>query len=116
MRELISWGIRQVRDNLAALALLAGLAAIGWLLGGRGLAGTRRVLWALVPALAVGALVAWAGPGRLFPKIPYEGPILLPLSRNHAVTLLDVLGLACACVAAALGGWLLRERLAARRD
>lgn len=62
----------------------------------RGLAGLRRALWALVPMLFAVALVCWLGPGRLFPKELYEDPALLVVSRNHALTLLDRPGYACA--------------------
>lgn len=80
----------------------------------RGLAGLRRALWALVPMLFAVALVCWLGPGRLFPKELYEGPALLVVSRNHALTLLDRPGYACAGGAVALAGWLLRGRREAR--
>ena len=92
------------------LVLLAVLAGAGWLLGMRGLAGPRRALWALVPVLFAVALVCWLGSGRLFPKVPYEGPALLVVSHTHAVTLLDLPGLACAVAAVALAGALLGER------
>jgi hypothetical protein len=107
MREAVAWALRAGRTHLDALLLLAALAGSVWLLGARGMAGPRRALWLLVPALVAAALVCWLGPGRLFPKVPYEGPQLLVVSRNHALTLLDLPGLACAGVAAAIGGGLL---------
>ena len=113
MRETISWAVRQIRSSLDLLVLLAALCALAWLLAARGLSGARRVLWSLVPMLLFAAAVCWIGPGRLFPKQPFEGPTLLKVSHNHALTLLDVPGLLWAAVAIALAGWLLGERLKA---
>jgi hypothetical protein len=110
MREAISWALRAIRLQLDVLVLLAVLAGAGWLLGARGLPGPRRALWILVPVLLAVALVCWLGPGRLFPKVPYEGPQLLVVSPNHALTLLDLPGLACAGAAVAIGAWLLWDR------
>jgi hypothetical protein len=115
MRETISSAIRLIRTNLDSLVLLAALAGIGWLIAARGLAGWRRAAWMLVPVLLAIALVCWAGPGRLFPKLPYEGPELLTVSQNHALTLLDIPGILCAVAGVGLGGWLLRDRLRAAR-
>ena len=111
MREAISWALLQIRTNLGSLVILTLIAGIGWSLAARGLAGWRRALWLLVPVLLVAALVCVIGPGRLFPKQPFEGPILLTISYNHALTLLDIPGFLWASTAMALGGWLLRDRL-----
>lgn len=115
MRAVLSWAVRVVRLNLGAVLLLAALAGACWMLAARGLAGFRRVLWSLVPLLLAAALVCWLGPGRLFPKVPFEGPKVLVLSENHAVTLLDLPGFLAAGIAIGLGGWLLAERLRASR-
>jgi hypothetical protein len=111
MHDAISWAIRQIRINLGPLIGLVALACLAWLLAARGLAGWRRALWLLVPVLFAAALVCVIGPGRLFPKKPFEGPILLTVSHNHALTLLDIPGFLWASIAVALGGWLLRDRL-----
>ena len=113
MRETISWAVRQIRSSLDLLVLLAALGAIAWLLAARGLSGSRRILWSLVPLLLAAAAVGWIGPGRLFPKQPFEGPTLLKVSHNPALTLLDIPGILWAGTAVALGGWLILERLKA---
>ncbi len=62
-----------------------------------------------MPALTGAALPCLLGPGRLFPKEPYEGPIVLQVSGRHALTALDLPGLACAAA-----GLLLWARLTER--
>lgn len=108
--ELVQSVLAAIRQGLAPLAALAALAGVGWLLAGRGLAGRRLALWCLVPALAIVALICLLGPGRLFSKA-LEGPILIPISENHAVTLSDLPGALCAAGAIALGCRLIALRL-----
>jgi hypothetical protein len=109
-RALISATIAGVREHLAALLALGALACAAWLLGLRGLDGPRRRQWVAVPALLLVAVACLAGPGRLFPKVPWEGPNLVTLSSRHALTLLDVPGLLCAALALALAARLLAGR------
>jgi hypothetical protein len=109
-RPVIRWGIALVRDHLGVFVALAALVALGWIIAGRGLRGRRLLLWQLVPLLAAAALACLVGPDRLFPKDPYEGPILLGLSENHAVTLLDLPAAALGGAAVALGVWSVGER------
>src|SRR3954447_19038044 len=103
------WALDAIRDGLGPLVALAMLACLGWLLAGHGLVGRRLLLWCLVPVLALAALVCLLGPGQLFPKA-LEGPTLLPLSENHAVTLADLPGALCAAGAILLGCRLLALR------
>ncbi len=74
-----------------------------WLLAGWGLRGRRLALWCAVPVLVDVELVCLRGPGHLFPKEPFEGPILVTVSRRHALTALDLLGLTCAGAAGLIG-------------
>lgn len=77
-----------------------------WLLRGR-----QLLRWCLVPLLAAVALLCLIGPDRLFPKHPFEGPGLVILSENHALTVLDLPGFAAAIVAGLLALWAIRVRL-----
>ena len=67
-----------------------------------------------MPVLAGVALVCLLGPGRLFPKEPYAGPILVRVATHHALTALDLPGLACGGAAGLLGAWLVWARLTGR--
>ena len=67
--------------------------------------------WLVVLVLTVVALLCLVGPGRLYPKVPFEGPILVLVSRQHGLTLLDLPGLACAGAAVVLGVRLVRRRI-----
>jgi hypothetical protein len=111
MRELVAWAVRQVRVNLGPVLLLSALAGLAWSLAARGLTGRRCALWLLVPALLTAALVCWVGPGRLFPKVPFEGPRLLHVAPGHSLMLLDIPGILAAGGGAVLAGWLLNDRL-----
>ena len=102
--------IHFIRAELASFVWLAVLLAFFWLLGGWELRGRRLVLWCLVPVLVAVALIGLVGPDRLFPKKPYEGPSLIIVSENHALTLLDLPALAAALIAGLLACWLLRVR------
>lgn len=113
MLEAGSWAIHQIRSNLGWLVFLALLAGVAWALAARGLVGWRRALWLLVPVQLGAALVSFVGPDRLFPKRPFEGPILLTVSRNHSLTLLDIPGILWGGSAIALAAWLLYDRLRA---
>lgn len=106
----IQWAIHLIRDQIGGILLLGVIGGLCWVLAARGLSGKRLALWLLVPVLLGGALVLWVGPDRLFPKKPYEGPELIVLSENHAITLLDVPGVFLAGSAVLLGGWLIRGR------
>ena len=93
--------------------LLAGgaVAILCWLLFARGLRGMLLVLWFVVPLLALVAVVCFVGPGRLFPKDPYAGPVLVRLSTTHGLAALDLVGIACSGAAAVLGAWLILRRV-----
>ncbi len=67
--------------------------------------------WLVVLVLMVVALLCLFGPGRLYPKEPFEGPTLVEVSRRHGLTLLDLPGLVCAGSAIALGARLIWERI-----
>jgi hypothetical protein len=109
-RQIIRWVLHLIRADLRTFLLIGALIGIGWLLAGRGLRGGRLALWILVPLLVAGALVCWVGPDRLFPKKPFEGPALVVLSENHAITLLDLPGVLCVASAAIIGAWLIWGR------
>ena len=57
------------------------------------------------------AVLCLVGPGRLFPKEPFEGPTLMVVAPHHGLTALDVPGLACAGAAILLGGRSVWERV-----
>lgn len=101
---------RFLRDELASFVWLALLLAVIWLLAGMGLRGHRLALWWAVPAFGAVALICLLGPDRLFPKKPFEGPSLIVVFENHALTLLDLPAFAAAGVAGVLALWLLRAR------
>ncbi len=98
------------RAELASFVWLAVLLAAIWLLAGLGLRGRRLALWWAVPALGAVALFCVLGPDRLFPKKPFEGPSLIVVSQNHALTLLDLPAFAAAGAAGLLALWSLRAR------
>ena len=102
-------------DARGDATLLVGLLASGaWLLGARGLRGAGLRRWLAVPALLLAGLLCVLGPGRFFPKEPWEGPAVLHISPQRAVVALDLPGLALAGAAAALGARLLWRRVRQR--
>ena len=109
--DVIRWLRALIREQLLLLIFLAVLIGIGWLLAGRGLRGRQLVRWCVVPLLAGVALACIVGPDRLFPKHPFEGPSLIILSENHALTLLDLPGFAAAIAAGLLALRALKARL-----
>ncbi len=115
--DVIRWLLALIREQLILFIMLAVLVGIGWLLAGWGLRGRQLVHWCLVPLLVAVALACIVGPDRLFPKHPFEGPSLITLSENHALTVLDLPGFAAAIAAVLLAVWAIRMRLrgAARR-
>ena len=66
--------------------------------------------WLVVVVLVVVALLFLLGPGRLFPKEPFEGPTLVIVSKRHGLTVLDLPGLVCGTAAVVLGVRLFRQR------
>lgn len=109
-RRVIGGTLHLIRDHLWLVLLLGALLGVCWLIAARGLRGGRLAGWLLVPLLAAAALCCWLGPDRLFPKKPFEGPSIVVLSENHALTLLDLPGGLCAGVAALLAVWLITDR------
>ena len=108
------WVVQQVQRWSQVLQVAGLLLLAGWLLAGWGLRGRRLVLWLTAPVLLGLALVFLLGPGRLCPKEPYEGPTLIRVAQDHALTALDLPGLACAAAGLLLGRWLLWARLTRR--
>ncbi len=94
--------------------MFALLLLVIWLVAAYGLRGRRLARWLAVPALLAVALVCLAGPGHLFPKNPFEGPQLLRVSATHALTALDLPGLAAGGGGIALGVRAVWERLTGR--
>lgn len=101
--------------SVPGVLIVLGVLGITWLVAARGVPGRLLPLWLLAPALWVVACLCIAGPGRLIPKEPFEGPVILRLARKDAVTALDLVGLACAALATLLAGGLLVWRLARKR-
>jgi hypothetical protein len=110
LRRLAHAGVALVREHLGVFLALAAFGAVCWFLGGWRLRGWRLLLWDLILPLAAVAVVCVVGPGRLFPKEPYEGPRLITFSPAHSLTLLDLPGFACAALAVALACGLLLAR------
>lgn len=78
------------------------VASLFWVLAGLRLRGWLFMWWLLVPPLAFVAAVCVAGPGRWFPKEPWEGPSVISLGTGDAITVLDLVGLAIGAVTVAL--------------
>lgn len=114
VRRVARRGIEALKDWGPTLLALGVVPLVAWLLLARGLRGAALALWLAVPPLSVAALVCFFGPGQVFSKAG-EGPILVALSNNHAVTALDLVGVACAVVAGALAAALVLWRLRPRR-
>ncbi len=119
LRRFAHASVTVVREHLGLFLALAIFGAACWFFAGWRLRGWRLLLWDLILPLLTVALVCVAGPGRLFPKEPYEGPRLITFSPAHSLTLLDLPGFACAVLAALLACGLLltrwRERGRSRR-
>ncbi len=113
-RRLERWADAQWQTWGPALLMLGFLLLATWLVAAHGLHGRRLARWLAVPALLAVALVCLAGPGHLFPKYPFEGPQLLRVSTTHALTALDLPGLAAGGAGGALGVWAVWERLTER--
>ncbi len=113
-RRLERWADAQWQAWDQALLVLGFLLLAAWLLAARGFRGRRLARWLAVPALLAVALVCLVGPGHLFPKYPFEGPQLLRVSTNHALTALDLPGLAAGGAGVALGARAVWERLTGR--
>ena len=97
------------------LVLAASIVALGaWLHQARGLIRRPLSRWLAVPLLLMAALACLLGPGHLFPKHPFEGPQLLRVSTTHALTALDLPGLAAGGAGVALGARAVWERLTGR--
>ncbi len=113
-RRLERWADAQWQTWGQALLLLGLLLLAIWLVAAYGLHGRRLARWLAVPALLTVALVCLVGPGHLFPKYPFEGPQLFRVSTTHALTALDLPGLAAGGAGVALGVRAIWERLTGR--
>ncbi len=108
---LAEWLDRDLARWQPAILVLVGVLLGVWLLTARGLTGYQLALWLAVPAFLVAGLVCIMGPGWLFPKHPFQGPVLVRVSVHRALTALDLPGLACAVAATVLAVRLVRERI-----
>ncbi len=102
------WARWEAWERLLLAACIVALGA--WLYEVRGLVRRPLSRWLAVPLLLVAALACLLGPGHLFPKHPWQGPQVVRLSAHHALTALDLPGLACAGAAIVLAVRLVRER------
>lgn len=100
--------VRTVRADHGAIALIAGVAlltiSIIWGYAGRRARGAGAIRWFTVPTILGIAYLCVVGPGRWFPKHPFEGATIIEISRHSGITMLDLLGLALAVTALLLGG------------
>lgn len=103
-------GALRSRLSIPGVMLVLATGSAGWIASGWRLNGTVRLGWMLVPALLSLAAICVAGPGTLFPKESFEGRSVIVLNGSDAITALDLVGLAIACVAALLATWLLTLR------
>ena len=106
------WARWEAWERLLLAASIVSL--VSWLYKARGLTGWTLSRWLAVPALLLAGLACLIGPGHLFPKHPLQGPHLVRLSAHHALTALDLPGLACAGAAIALAIHLVHEQARAR--
>ncbi len=97
--------------SVSAVAVVVGLAMLIWVALGINQRGIFLLLWLTVPLYLVAASVCIGGPGRLFDKQKYEGRVVLQITRTDAVTMLDVVGVGFACVAAVLACLLINRRI-----
>jgi hypothetical protein len=110
LRRLVQLSVVLARDYLGLFLALVALLAVCWFFAGWRLRGWRLLLWDLILPLLAVALICVLGPGRLFPKVPYEGPHLITFSSTHSLTLLDLPGFASAALAVVLACGLLLTR------
>jgi hypothetical protein len=97
-----------IPDVMIALSV----AILAWIIAGWRIHETRLLLaWASVPVGAVVAATCVAGPGHWFSKQPYEGPSIIPLGPDDAVTALDLVGIAIAVLTLLLAIWLVMYRV-----
>ncbi|MDY7105899.1 MAG: hypothetical protein S0880_32335 [Actinomycetota bacterium] len=87
------WSLRHGHPELVLCAVAVTLAAIGAVeavlrSGGSGLRHTGPGTRTIAAALLVGCACLW-----LVANAPIEGPVLLPLSHNHGITVADLLAL-----------------------
>lgn len=94
------------------LVLAAGIAC--WAVAGRRLRGLPLVVWQLAPVLACAGVLCIVAPGHLIAKQPVEGPSVIELDANDAITVLDLTGIALCGLAALLAAALLPLRRSPR--
>jgi len=86
-----------VKGNLSVAggAIVVAIGCLIWLAaavaGGRP-RGMVLLVWLIVPLFIIVAAVCIGGPGRFFPKEPYEGPTVIQFAPKDGVTALDVAG------------------------
>jgi hypothetical protein len=96
-----------VRDVVTVLAVVS----VVWLVSGVRLRGRMLAGWLLVPALVAVACFCVAGQEHLFPDRSFEGPHLIRLGNDDAITLTDLIGVAVGGVALLLALELILRRI-----
>jgi hypothetical protein len=103
-------GVLRTYLTVRGVMLSYAIATVAWLIAGRSLRTWAALRWHMVPVLLLLAAICIAGPGRWFPKDPWEGPSVIPLSRKDAITVLDLIGILIGACAAYMAVTQLGER------
>jgi hypothetical protein len=100
--------------SVRGVASILTVACAVWIASGLRLRGRLLAGWLLVPALIAVASVCIAGVKRLDPDESLEGPHLIRLGHDDAITLSDLVGVTFAGIACLLAIYLIWRRVQAR--
>ncbi|HEX5166564.1 MAG TPA: hypothetical protein VFV93_14265 [Thermomicrobiales bacterium] len=116
MTEVVARLASFLKETLSVRGVASVLIVAGaiWVASGLRLRGRLLAAWLLVPVLIAVASVCIAGVKRLDPDESLEGPHLIRVAHNDAITLSDLVGVAFAGMACLLAMYLIWRRIQAR--